>query len=82
MSDHELMLVHVGELLSKVARPHGCDDAIPVDVRASLWQLGMPCNEMTPREEVIAKLWAKKRTLLTSTTPGWGGPGITPPAAA
>jgi hypothetical protein len=81
MSDHEWLLVQLGDLLSKVARPHRCDDAIPVDVRAALWQLGLPCSELTPREEVIARLWAKKRSL-TAMVPGWGGPGITPPAAA
>ena len=81
MSDQELMLVQLGDLLSKIARPHRCDDAIPVDVRAALWQLGLPCSEGTSREEVIVKLWAKKRSLQTMP-PGWGGPGITPPAAA
>lgn len=82
MGDHEVLLVQLGDLLSKVARPYRCDDAIPVDVRAALWQLGLPCNELTSREEVIARLWAKKRSVLTAMTPGWGGPGITPPAAA
>jgi hypothetical protein len=82
MSEHELQLVALGDLLSRIARPYRCDDVIPVDVRAALWQLGLPCSELTPREEVIARLWAKKRTLLTAMPPGWGGPGVTPPAAA
>jgi len=82
MSEHELMLVQVGEVLSKVARPHRCDDALPVDVRAALWQLGFACNELTSREEVIVRLWAKKRSLLSTMQPGWGGPGVTPPTAA
>jgi hypothetical protein len=82
MSDHELMLVRLGELLSKVARPYRCEDSIPADVRAALWQLGLPCSEVTSREEVIASLWSKKRSLLTAMPPGWGGPGVTPPAAA
>ncbi len=82
MSEHELMLVQVGEVLSKVARPYRCDDVLPVDVRAALWQLGFPCNELTSREEVIVRLWAKKRSLLSTMQPGWGGPGVTPPAAA
>ena len=82
MSEHELMLVQVGEVLSKVARPHRCDDVLPVDIRATLWQLGFPCNELTPREEVIARLWAKKRSLLSTMQPGWVGPGVTPPTAA
>jgi hypothetical protein len=82
MSEHELMLVQVGEVLSKVARPYRCDDVLPGDVRAALWQLGFPCNELTSREEVIVRLWAKKRSLLSTMQPGWGGPGVTPPAAA
>jgi hypothetical protein len=82
MSEHEMMLVQVGEVLSRVARPHRCGDVLPVDVRAALWQLGFPCHELTSREEVIARLWAKKRSLLSTMQPGWGGPGVTPPAAA
>ena len=77
-----MMLVQVGEVLSRVARPHPCDDVLPVDVRAALWQLGFPCDELTPREDIVARLWAKKRSLLSNMQPGWGGPGITPPAAA
>jgi len=82
MSEHELMLVQVGDVLSRLARPYRCEDVLPVDVRAALWQLGFPCNELTSREEVIARLWAKKRSLLSAIRPGWGGPGVTPPAAA
>ena len=77
-----MMLVQVGEVLSRVARPHRCDDGLLVDVRAALWQLGFPCDELTPREDIVARLWAKKRSLLSNMQPGWGGPGITPPAAA
>ena len=77
-----MMLVQVGEVLSKVARPYRCEDVLPVDVRTALWQLGFPCGELTSREEVIARLWAKKRSLLSTMQPGWGGPGVTPPAAA
>ncbi len=82
MSEHELMLVQLGDILAKVARPYRCDDVLPVDVRAALWQIGLPCHELTPREELVARLWAKKRSLLTAMQPGWGGPGVTPPAAA
>jgi hypothetical protein len=82
MSEHEQTLAQLGDLLSRVARPHRCDDALPVDVQAMLWRLGFPCTELTSREEVIARLWARKRSLLTAMEPGWGGPGITPPAAA
>jgi hypothetical protein len=82
MSEHELMLVQVGDVLAKVARPYPCDDVLPVDVRAALWQLGFPVDELTSREEIITRLWAKKRTLLSAMQPGWGGPTVTPPAAA
>jgi len=83
MSEEELMLVQVGEVLSKVARPHLHDAGLPEDVRALLWQLGFPCSELTPREELVARLWAKKRSLLMSVQLSWGdGPGLTPPGAA
>jgi len=76
------MLVLLGEALSKIARPHRADDELPLEVRANLWQLGFPCNELTTREELIARLWARKRSLVTAVQPEWGGPGITPPSAA
>ncbi len=82
MSEHELLLFQLGEVLAKVARPYRWDDDLPVDVRAQLWQLGLPCCELTSREELVARLWAKKRNLLTAMRPEWGGPGVTPPAAA
>jgi hypothetical protein len=82
MSEHELLLVEVGNLLSRVARPHACDDGLPDDVQAGLWALGLPCGEETSREELVARLWARKRSLLLTVQPGWGGPGITPPSAA
>jgi hypothetical protein len=82
MSEHERMVAQLGEILSKIARPHRADDGLPQDVTANLWQLGFPCTELTPREELIARLWARKRTLLTAMQPEWGGPGITPPSAA
>ncbi len=82
MSEHERLLDQLGEVLSKIARPHRCDDVLPVDVRASLWQLGLQCNELTSREELITRLWARKRSLLTAMQFEWGGPGVTPPTAA
>jgi hypothetical protein len=82
MSEHERMLVQLGNLLSRVARPHRCDDGLPDDVKTSLWELGLPCGELTSREELISKLWARKRSLLLTMQPGWGGPGVTPPSAA
>lgn len=76
------MLVRLGEALSEIARPHRCDDAIPAAVQANLWELGVPCEPLTPREDLVAKLWARKRTLQVAMDPSWGGPGATPPAAA
>jgi hypothetical protein len=87
MSEHETMLIRVGRLLDQLARPYRCEEALPVDVQATLWQLGFPCNDLTTREELIPRLWARKRSLLSAggpgwSGPGWGGPGLTPPSAA
>jgi len=82
MSEHERMLIQVGDMLSKIARPYRADDDLPQEVRANLCQLGFPCSELTTREELIAGLWARKRSLLTAMQPEWGGPGVTPPTAA
>jgi hypothetical protein len=82
MSEHEGMLIQLGSLLSKVARPHRCDDRLPEDVQAGLWELGVQCGDETSREELITRLWARKRSLLLMVQPEWGGPGVTPPSAA
>ena len=82
MSEHERILVRLGRLLDQLARPHRCEDVLPVDVQASLWQLGFPCSDVTPREELIPRLWARKRSLLSGIGSEWGGPGLTPPSAA
>lgn len=81
MSEHEWMLARLGEALMRIARPYHCDEALPVEVQGLLRQLGFSCDERTPREELIARLWARKRTLQFSLQPEWGGPGATPPAA-
>lgn len=82
MSEDERTLVMLGEALAKVARPHDCDDVIPVEVRTALWSLGVPCTDLTPRQELVARLWARKRNLLTAIQGHWGGPTLTPPSAA
>jgi hypothetical protein len=83
MGEHERLMARLGRILDQVARPHRCDDQVPIEVHASLWQIGVQCDELTTREELIARLWARKRSLMTLTQPGWGGgPGITPPTAA
>jgi hypothetical protein len=82
MSEQELMLVQVGQALQQVARPYSCDTPLPGHLQASLWRLGVPCNELTPREDVVALLWARKRSLSLAVQPTWRGPGETPPNAA
>jgi hypothetical protein len=82
MSEHERMLVRLGRLLEQIARPHTCNESLPVEIQAGLWQLGFPCNELTPREELILRLWARKRSLMSGFGPELSGPGITPPSAA
>jgi hypothetical protein len=82
MSEHEQMLVSLGKVLEQIARPYGCEEALPAEIRAALWQLGFPCSELTPREELIPRLWARKRSLLAGIGSEWSGPGLTPPSAA
>ncbi len=82
MSEQERLLAQLGELLSKIARPHRTDDDLPSDVRSRLSQMGFAYSELTTREELIARLWARKRSLLVAMAPEWGGPRFTPPTAA
>ena len=82
MSEHELMLVQVGQVLKRVARPYLCDAPLPVDLQASVSRLGLACDEKTPREELVARLWASKRSLCLAIQPTWDGPGASPPNAA
>jgi hypothetical protein len=79
MSEHEMMLVQLGQALHEVARPYRCDAPLPGAVQANLWRLGVPCDEQTPRDQLVALIWARKRSL---SQPAWGGPGATPPNAA
>ena len=80
MSERERTLKLLTNVLNQVARPYLCDEAIPVDVRAALWQLGVPCSELTPRDVLVSRLWARKRNLMAVHQPSWGGP--TAPSAA
>jgi hypothetical protein len=82
MSEHELMLVQVGKVLNLVARPHLSDAPLPFDVQASVWRLGLACDRETPREDLVARLWARKRSLSVAIQPRWDGPGTTRPNAA
>ena len=82
MSEDEMMLAQLGQALNEVARPYRCDAPLPGAVQANLWRLGVPCDEQTPRDQVVALLWARKRSLSVANQPTWGGPGTTPPSAA
>jgi hypothetical protein len=82
MSERELVLVQLGQVLQQVARPYSCDAPLPGAVRADLFRLGVECDELTPRERLVALLWARKRSLSLANQPTWGGPGATPPDAA
>ena len=82
MSEQERMLVKLGEVLAQIARPHRVDELIPVELQATLSKIGVSCSELSPRDEVIAQLWARKRSLLMAMQPDWGGPGVKPPHAA
>jgi hypothetical protein len=74
-----MMWVQLGQALDEVARPYRCDAGLPGAVQASLWRLGVPCDEQTPREQLVALIWARKRSLSLADKPRWGGPGATPP---
>lgn len=82
MSEHELLLAQFGQALDEVARPYSCDAPLRGAVRARLWRLGVQCDEQTPREQLVALIWARKRSLTLAIQPTWGGPGATPPNAA
>jgi hypothetical protein len=38
-------------------------------VQAGVWRLGLACDEQTPREELVARLWARKRSLSLAIQP-------------
>jgi hypothetical protein len=82
MSERDLMLLRLGQALARVARPHRSDEALPAELQANLWRLGVPCDAQTQREEVVSLLWARKRNLWLAFQPTWDGPRATPPNAA
>lgn len=81
MSEQELMLLQVGQVIERIARPHRCDESIPVELQSNLLQLGFSCDGGTSREALITSLWARKRSLLLDVNRFWSGPTSTPPAA-
>jgi len=62
MGDRDLTFVF-DEALAQITRPHRFDEALTIELRQCLCQLGVPCDESTPRADVIAQIWAKKRSL-------------------
>ena len=81
MSEHERMLSRLGDMLSQLARPYRLDDSLPLEVRSGLSQLGFQYSELTTREELISRLWARKRILMAAMQPQWGGGPGSPTAA-
>jgi hypothetical protein len=79
MSEHEMMMAQLGQALQEIARPYSCDAPLPGAVQANLWRLGVRCDEQTPREQLVALLWARKRSLSLADQPIWGGPETRPP---
>ena len=69
MSEQDGMLVWLGKLLEQIARPYRCDEELPPELQATLRRLGVACDESTPRQDVVAQLWARKRTVLQATPP-------------
>lgn len=82
MSERELLLLHLSQALDGVARPHPCDEALPVELQTNLLRLGVPFDGRTPRKELVSLLWARKRNLSLAFQPTWDGPGTPPPSAA
>lgn len=70
MTQEEHTLAQLGVALSHLARPHDCDETLSPRVQATLQQLGLSCDERTPREALIAELWARKRSLSMAFLPG------------
>jgi hypothetical protein len=58
--DHELALI-LDAALAEVTRPHRFDEPLTSIVRDALCQLGLACDESTPRIELIAQIWDRKR---------------------
>jgi hypothetical protein len=60
VSDQELVLI-LDTALAQVTRPHLSGEPVTPIVRDALHQLGLVCDESTPREDLIAQLWERKR---------------------
>ena len=83
MGEREVMLMRLSQLLRRIARPYPVDQTLPADLQATLLRLGLACDGATPRKELVAQLWDRKRTLWTAhRSPHRSGPDATPPSAA
>jgi hypothetical protein len=60
VSDQELALI-LDAALTEVTRPHLSGDPVTPIVRDALRQLGLVCDESTPREDLIVQIWERKR---------------------
>ena len=82
MSERELLLVHLGQALDRIARPHRYDEALSGELQAILLGLGVPFDARTPRKQLVSLLWARKRNLSLAFQPTWDGPATPPQPAA
>ena len=60
MSDQELALI-LDTALAEISRPHRCGQPLRPILRDALCELGLMCDESTPRIDLIAQVWARKR---------------------
>lgn len=60
MSNQELGLI-LDAALAEITRPHRWGEPLTPIVRDALRQLGLVCDESTPRESLIAQIWKRKR---------------------
>lgn len=60
MANQELAFI-LDAALAEITRPHPCDEPVRPIVRDALRQLGLECDESTPRAALVAQVWARKR---------------------
>jgi len=62
MGDREFTFDFDGAL-AQITRPDPFGEALTLELRQCLCQLGVPCDEFTSRADLIAQIWVKKRRL-------------------
>jgi hypothetical protein len=60
MGNQDLALI-LDAALAEITRPHRLNEPLIPIVRDALCQLGFLCDESTPRTDLIAQIWARKR---------------------